>query len=70
MATDHDLVLVWVTVTGTHVGSAFPWLGSRPASGRRVTWGQVHVFRLAMGKITEHWAVRDDLRVLGAIDAP
>ena len=70
VATDDDLVLVWVTVKGTHVGSAFPWLGSRPASGRRVTWRQVHIFRHAMGKITEHWAVRDDLRVLEAIDAP
>ena len=70
VATDEDLVLVWVTVMGTHVGSAFPWLGSRAASGRRVTWRQVHIFRLAVGTITEHWAVRDDLRVLEAIDAP
>jgi hypothetical protein len=29
----------------------------------------VHVFRRAGGRITEHWAVRDDLRVLEAIDA-
>jgi predicted ester cyclase len=70
VATDDDLVLVWATVEGTHVGSAFPWLGSRPASGRRVSWRQVHIFRLEMGKITEHWAVRDDLRVLETIDAP
>ena len=69
VATDGDLVLVWVTVTGTHVGSAFPWLGGRRASGRRVSWRQVHVFRRAGGSITEHWAVRDDLRVLEAIDA-
>ena len=70
VATDGDLVLVWATVEGTHVGSGFPWLGGRPPSGRRVTWRQVHIFRLVEGKIAEHWAVRDDLRVLEAIDAP
>jgi len=70
VATDGDLTHVWVTVEGTHIGSAFPWLANRPASGRRVAWRQVHIFRLADGQITEHWAVRDDLRVLETIDAP
>ena len=63
-------VLVWVTVHGTHVGSAFPWMRGRRASGRRVGWAQLHVFRVDQDKIVEHWAVRDDLRVLEAIDRP
>jgi hypothetical protein len=63
-------ILVWVTVTATHVGSAFTWLGDRPASGRRVAWKQVHIFRTEADQIVEHWAVRDDLRVLEAIDTP
>jgi predicted ester cyclase len=68
-ASDDDKVLVWVTVHGTHIGSAFPWMGDRPASGRRVAWKQLHVFRVAGEMVVEHWAVRDDLRVLRAIDA-
>jgi predicted ester cyclase len=68
-AADGDRVLVWVTVHGTHVGSAFPWMEGRPATGRRVAWHQLHVFRLGGEQIVEHWAVRDDLRVLQAIDA-
>jgi predicted ester cyclase len=64
-----DRVMIWLTVHATHVGSGFPWLQARPASGRRVAWKQVHIFRLTGDTIVEHWAVRDDLRVLEAIDA-
>jgi hypothetical protein len=46
-----------------------PWLQARPASGRRVAWKQVHIFRLTGDTIVEYRAVRDDLRVLEAIDA-
>jgi hypothetical protein len=67
--TSDGRILVWATVTGRHVGSAFPWLGARPPSGRKVAWKQVHIFRGEAGRIVEHWAVRDDLRVLEAIDA-
>jgi predicted ester cyclase len=65
---DEARVLVWVTLHGTHVGSAFPWMRDRRPSGRRVAWQQLHVFRTQGDSITEHWAVRDDLRVLDAID--
>ncbi|MFI9388329.1 ester cyclase [Kutzneria sp. NPDC052558] len=62
---DQDLVLAWWTVSGRHVGNTFPQLASRrKAGGRAVTWPAVHVFRLADGKFTEHWAVRDDLGLL------
>ncbi len=63
-------VMIWMTTHATHVGSAFPWMRGRPASGRRVAWSQLHVFRAKGGRLVEHWAVRDDLRVLEAIDAP
>lgn len=65
---DEARVLVWVTLHGTHVGSAFPWMRDRGPSGRRVAWRQLHVFRTKGHSITEHWAVRDDLQVLDAID--
>jgi predicted ester cyclase len=64
---DAGRVLVWITLSGTHIGSAFPFLGGRPASGNCVAWPQVHVFRTDGDRIVEHWAVRDDLRVLEAI---
>lgn len=63
-----ERVMIWMTTHATHVGSAFPWMGGRPASGRRVAWSQLHVFREKGGRLVEHWAVRDDLRVLEAID--
>ena len=69
-AADGDRVIAWLTLTGTHVGSGFPWLRDRPASHRRITWRQVHIYRVTETQVVEHWAVRDDLRVLEAIDAP
>lgn len=42
----------------------------RPASGRTVSLRQVHVYRVTATQAVEHWAVRDDLRVLEAIDSP
>ena len=66
---DGDRIVVWFVVRGVHVGSGFPWLRGRPPSGREVAWAQVHMFRVVDGLLREHWAVRDDLRVLEAIDA-
>jgi hypothetical protein len=67
---DDDRVLVWITLHGTHIGSSFPFMGGCRATGNRGAWPQVHVFRLAEDRIVEHWAVRNDLRVLEAIDQP
>lgn len=66
---DDGRVFVWVTLHGTHIGSAFPFMAGRPPTGRRVAWKQLHVFRIQNDRLVEHWAVRDDLRVLEAIDA-
>ena len=64
--TRDDRVMVWMTVTATHLGSGFPRLRSIPVSGRRVTWPQVHVFRVAGDRVTEHWAVREDYAMVEA----
>jgi predicted ester cyclase len=61
-------VLVWITLHGTHIGSDFPFMAGRPPTARRVEWPQVHVFRVAEDRLVEHWAVRNDLRVLEAIE--
>ena len=65
---DDGRVLVWITLHGTHIGSAFPFMEGRAPSAQRVEWPQVHVFRIAGDRLVEHWAVRNDLRVLEAID--
>ena len=65
---DDSRTLVWVTLHGTHIGSAFPFLRDRVPTGRRVACSQVHVFRVEADVIVEHWAVRGDLQLLEAID--
>ncbi len=62
-----DRVMVWMTMTVTHVGSAFPRLRDVPVTHKRVPWDQVHFFRLVDGEILEHWAVRDDYAMVKAL---
>lgn len=66
---DDGRIAVWVTLHGRHIGSAMPWLGDRPPSGAQISWQQLHVFAVKDDRLTEHWAVRDDLRVIEAVDA-
>jgi predicted SnoaL-like aldol condensation-catalyzing enzyme len=74
MVAEGDLVVAWMTVTRTvdRDVSLFGYVieGSPP---RSYTVHHVHVYRIAGGKICEHWALRDDismLRQLGAIAPP
>jgi predicted ester cyclase len=65
-----DLVAVRVQAHGTHTGAPFP--PGIPATGKAITWKEVHVFRCADGRIAEHWGVFDMLGILqqlGAIPA-
>lgn len=55
-----DRVAVRVIFSGTHEGE---FMGV-PPSGRRVSVEHVHWFRVADGKVAEHWAVRDDLGMM------
>jgi steroid delta-isomerase-like uncharacterized protein len=62
-----DRVALRVTMHATH---AREFMG-RPATGRRFSAKQIHIFRVADGKVAEHWAARDDLgmvRQLGFVD--
>jgi len=61
-----DTVVARVTFSGTHRGS---FLGV-PPTGRRVRQAQMHILRIADGKVAEHWAVRDDLSLLRQLDGP
>jgi predicted ester cyclase len=53
-----DLVAVRVCTQGTNLGRLN---GILPASGRHFTARPTHWSRLHEGRITEHWATRDDL---------
>ncbi|GAA4922758.1 hypothetical protein EV188_104645 [Actinomycetospora succinea] len=66
---DDGRITVWVTLHGRHVGCGIPWLGDRPPSGAQIAWQQLHVFAADGEHLTDHWAVRDDLRVIEAVDA-
>lgn len=51
-----DHVALHVTMRAQHTGELF----GRPPTGRRVEMDQMHLFRVAGGRVAEHWAVRDD----------
>ncbi|MGA8542074.1 MAG: ester cyclase [Thermoplasmata archaeon] len=66
MIAEGDWVAVRTTCTGTHTESPeLPvnggmFVGLKP-TGRSYTVQQIHMFRIVDGKLTEHWANRDDL---------
>ncbi len=64
-----DLVVIRAQASGRHVGE----IDGFPATGRTFSVQHIHIFRLADGKISEHWACRDDLgavRQLGLVPPP
>ena len=64
-----DKVVARIRMTGTHDGE---FVGLQP-TGRTWNYEHIHIFRLAEGKILEHWAVREDLKAmiqLGVVSAP
>ena len=64
------LVVARVRATGSNGG---PLNGFLPASGKAFDYTQSHWFRIADGKLAEHWATRDDLTAmlqLGVVTPP
>jgi predicted ester cyclase len=57
---EEGTVMVAATMTGQHAGL---FNGIQP-TGKRISQKQVHIFRVADGRITRHRAVRDDLGLL------
>jgi predicted ester cyclase len=67
-----DRVVERWTQTMTHTGAPF-FIGNLPASGKRITTTGISIYRIADGKIVEHWANMDFFGVLqqvGAFPAP
>jgi steroid delta-isomerase-like uncharacterized protein len=54
-----DTVMMYSTVTATHKGE---WLGN-PATGNKLNFDAVDIFRIENGKIAEHWDVADTLKL-------
>jgi steroid delta-isomerase-like uncharacterized protein len=64
-----DAVVARFTVTGTHQGD----LWGIPATGKRVTWQAVMIYKFRDGEIAKQWAAEDWVAILaqlGAITPP
>jgi steroid delta-isomerase-like uncharacterized protein len=64
-----DKVVHRLTGSGTMKGD---FLGM-PATGRRATWSEIHIGRVADGRLVEHWGLVDQLGLfvqLGIVPAP
>jgi steroid delta-isomerase-like uncharacterized protein len=61
-----DLVAGRWTASGTHLG---PWAGVE-ATGRRMRFSGLNVFRFSSGKVVEIWNHRDDLGLMEQLGAP
>jgi predicted ester cyclase len=64
-----DMVVQLVTMSGRHIG---PLVGREP-TGNAFSVRHVYIWRLAEGKIIDHWGSRDDLGLLqqlGLLRAP
>lgn len=60
-----DRVVARVTVRGRN---SLPFMG-RPASGREFAADKVSIFRVAGGRIVEHWGVFDQMAMLAQLGA-
>ena len=56
---EDDIVMMYSTTTATHLGE---WLGN-PATGNKLNFDVVDIFRIENGKIAEHWDVADSLKL-------
>jgi steroid delta-isomerase-like uncharacterized protein len=55
-----DLVVVHVISSGTNKGEMM----GMPATGKAVKVGEMHIARIANGKIVEHWGVEDTMTMM------
>jgi len=68
MVAEGDIVMAYSTTTGTHTGGE--WLRKK-ATGNKLDYDCVDIFRVQDGKIAEHWDVADTFKLfrqLGIIE--
>ena len=64
-----DKLVAQVSTTGTHKGE---FMGIAP-TGKQIEMGEVHILRMASGKMVEHWGIEDQLGMmmqLGVVPPP
>jgi predicted ester cyclase len=64
-----DKVVERSSAVATHKGSL---MGEKP-TGKRITWTEIHIYRVQDGKIREHWvemAMMELLQQIGALPQP
>jgi predicted ester cyclase len=64
-----DRIVHRLTASGTMKGE---FMGM-PATGKRATWTEIHIGRVANGRLAEHWGLVDQLGMLvqlGVVPAP
>lgn len=69
LVAEGDMVTVHTTLHGHHLASTMPLLYGVPVTGAAVEWTFIHLFRVADGKLSEHWACRDDVGLLHQLGA-
>ncbi len=64
LVAEDDRVVMFITVNG-RLSNTIQLFGMEfPANGSTFSNKHVHTFRVRDGKLTEHWATRDDLAML------
>jgi predicted ester cyclase len=58
-----DRVVERSSATATHIGSM---MGETPTD-KSVAWGEIHIYRLRNGKVSEHWAEISTMELLQQI---
>ncbi len=64
---DGDVVAVRTTIRGTNTGG-LPFLGV-PANGRSVEIESMSFYRVANGRVVEHWGLNDAIRLMTQLGA-
>ena len=65
LVAEGDIVAGRMTTTGTHKGD---FMGI-PATGKKVTFTETHIVRIAKGKAVEHWGNSDDMAMMQQLAA-
>jgi predicted ester cyclase len=62
---ENQKVVHRITAHATHLG---PW-GSVPATGKRMTWTEIHIGLYVQGLLVEHWGTIDTLSIMQQMGA-
>ncbi len=60
MIADEDRVVLHKTVMGTHRGE----FRGIPATGQKVEYQSIYIFRIENNKISEYWGLQDELKLM------